>query len=130
MTAAAPTQAVPQALARDRNRLAARYDVWLIATTLVLLVLGLVMVASASIATGDRQLGQPLYYFWRQAAYVTAGVLMGFAALRVPLVVWRRAGAVLLAFGVVLLVLALVPVFFMLMMRFRSHSTKSWIVAS
>ncbi len=109
MTAAAPTQAVPQALARARNRWAARYDVWLIATTLVLLVLGLVMVASASIATGDRQLGQPLYYFWRQAAYVTAGVLMGFAALRVPLVVWRRAGAVLLAFGVVLLVLALVP---------------------
>ena len=76
---------------------------------LVLLMLGLVMVASASIAIGDGELGQPLYFFWRQAAYVSAGVLLGLLALRVPLLAWRRSGVILLLFGVALLVLALVP---------------------
>ena len=78
MTAAA-SQAVPQAQAKDRNRLVARYDAWLMGATLILLVLGLVMVASASIATADRELDRPLYYFWRQAGYVAVGVVLGLA---------------------------------------------------
>lgn len=108
MTAAA-SQAVPQAQAKDRNRLVARYDAWLMGAILILLLLGLVMVASASIATADRELDRPLYYFWRQAGYVAVGVVVGLAALRVPLVMWRRAGVALLLLGVALLVLVLVP---------------------
>ncbi|MDJ0870222.1 MAG: putative lipid II flippase FtsW [Gammaproteobacteria bacterium] len=109
MTAAAASHAVPQARAKDRNRLSLRYDAWLLGAVLILLVLGLTMVASASIAIGDRSLGQPFYYFWRQMAYVAVGVALGLGALRVPLVFWQRAGVALLVMGLLLLALALVP---------------------
>ncbi len=107
--AAANAHAVPRALAKDRNAFATRYDIGLMGVTVVLLVLGLVMVASASIATADRELGRPLYYLWRQAGYVAFGVLLGLGALRTPLKVWRRMSVILLLFGVGLLVLVLFP---------------------
>jgi len=69
-------QAVPRQLARRRDALGARYDAWLTGAAVALLSLGLVMVASASVPKAERELGEALYYFWRQAAYVATGVLV------------------------------------------------------
>jgi cell division protein FtsW len=102
-------QAVPRQQARRRDSVGARYDAWLAGAAVALLCLGLVMVASASVATAERELGEALYYFWRQAAYVATGVLVAAAATRVPTVVWRRMGPLLLLFGMLLLALVLVP---------------------
>jgi cell division protein FtsW len=102
-------QAVPRELVRRRDGARARYDAWLIGAAVTLLCLGLVMVASASVAEAEREFGEALYYFWRQAAYVAIGVLLAAAATRVPTVVWRRMGPLLLLFGVLLLALVLVP---------------------
>jgi len=102
-------QAVPRQLARRRDALGARYDAWLTGAAVALLSLGLVMVASASVPKAERELGEALYYFWRQAAYVATGVLVAAAATRVPTVVWRRMGPLLLLFGMLLLALVLVP---------------------
>jgi len=41
-------------------------DLPLLLSALILLGLGLVMVASASISIAERQLSDPLYYFWHQ----------------------------------------------------------------
>ncbi|HEB57876.1 MAG TPA: putative lipid II flippase FtsW [Gammaproteobacteria bacterium] len=82
-------------------------DSWLLGVVLALLVLGLVMVASASISIAERQTGQPFYYFWRQTLFVVIGLLTGALILRIRLVYWERLGPVLLLFGLVLLVAVL-----------------------
>ncbi len=82
-------------------------DPWLLGAVLTLLALGLVMVASASIAIAERQTGQPFYYFWRQALFVAAGLFAGMLVLRARLVYWERLGPALLLLGLVLLVAVL-----------------------
>jgi len=84
-------------------------DPWLAGAVLVLLILGLVMVASASVSLADRQFGQPFYYFLRQLAYVGVGVLASAAIMRTRLVYWEKGGMVLLIVGAALLVTVLIP---------------------
>jgi len=86
-----------------------RIDYLLVACTLALAMLGLVMVASASITLADRDLGQPFYYAIRQAIYIGCGLLAATALFRVPLQWLERNGMTLLLFAFVLLLLVLVP---------------------
>lgn len=74
-----------------------------------LLILGLVMVASASISLSDRQFGQPFYYTLRQAVFIACGLLAAWAVMRLRLVYWENGGLVLLFIGIVLLVAVLIP---------------------
>ena len=93
------------------NRSASRHyylDTWLLVPSLLLLILGLVMVASASITIAERQLAEPFYYFWRQLAYVLAGLLLGWGVLRTRIDHWQALGPGLLVLGVLLLLLVLV----------------------
>ena len=101
--------AVPASEAPARHSLADRHDLWLMGALAAILTLGLVMVASASIALADRQTGQPLYYLWRQLGYTGAGVLLMALTTRIPLARWRAHGPLLLFASVVLLGLVLVP---------------------
>ena len=73
----------------------------------VLLAVGLIMVSSASVSIADRQMGDPFFYLWRQAAFVAIGLLAGYAVLNVRLVYWERLGPWFLLFGLSLLVLVL-----------------------
>lgn len=82
-------------------------DWWLLVATLALLVLGLVMVMSASVSIAERQTGDPFYYLWRQGAFVLLGMLLGTAVLQVRLVYWERMGPYFLLFGLVLLIVVL-----------------------
>ena len=102
-------QAVPQEEALPRESLQNRYDVTLALVAIALVALGLVMVASASVSTAERRLGDPLFYFWRQTAFVVLGLAVGWVATRVSLERWRQASSVLLVLGAVLLVAVLVP---------------------
>nr|VFK22131.1 MAG: cell division-specific peptidoglycan biosynthesis regulator FtsW [Candidatus Kentron sp. MB]VFK27745.1 MAG: cell division-specific peptidoglycan biosynthesis regulator FtsW [Candidatus Kentron sp. MB]VFK74417.1 MAG: cell division-specific peptidoglycan biosynthesis regulator FtsW [Candidatus Kentron sp. MB] len=85
-------------------------DLWLIGAVLLLVGLGLVMVASTSITTADRELGIPLRYFMRQAGYVVFGVCAAWIVVLLPLKMWDGwNGAFFLAFGIILLILVLIP---------------------
>jgi cell division protein FtsW len=75
---------------------------------LLLLALGLLMVASASMPIADRQADQPFYYLTRQVAYVSAALLCGLLVLKLPLELWRRAEPLLLLAAVALLAVVLV----------------------
>ncbi len=86
-----------------------RYDAQLIIAVLALLGLGLVMVASSSISIATRELGEPLYYFWRQSVFVAIGLALMLAATRIPLQVWHRLSSVMLGMGALLLVLVFIP---------------------
>ena len=85
------------------------YDVWLAMAALFLLSLGLVMVTSSSITLADRNYGGPLYYFWRQAAALLAGLALGLVIFNIPMAKWEKFSGWLLLAGIALLLLTIAP---------------------
>jgi cell division protein FtsW len=84
-------------------------DRWLAASALVLALLGLVMVASASITMADRVYGQPFYFLLRQALYLAAGGAAAAICMLVPLRVWEQTSPLLLTAALLLLVAVVIP---------------------
>lgn len=83
------------------------YDDSLLVSCLALLLLGLVMVASASIH--NTQTAFPLYYFWRQTIHIGIGVILASIVVRIPIQIWQRLSIPLLLIGCSTLLLVLVP---------------------
>ena len=78
----------------------------------MLLLIGLVMVYSASIAfaEGSRFTGNRAHFFLvRHAVSLALGAIAAFIAFKVPMEIWQRYALPLFLFGVVLLVLVLIP---------------------
>lgn len=84
-------------------------DPWFLSCVVMLIALGLVMVASASLAIAERQLGQPFYYLLRQSCYVGLGLLVAMIVLRIDIRYWQNISMLLLGLSVVLLLLVLIP---------------------
>ncbi len=84
-------------------------DLKLFGATAALAVLGLVMVASASVSLADKLTGEPLYFFQRQSMFVAVGALIGFVCYKLPTRLWETTGFVLLPLAFVLLAIVLVP---------------------
>jgi len=95
--------------ARNSATLGAWCDPLLAGAVLMLMILGLVMVASASVSLADRQFGQPFYYALRQAVYLGAGIAMAMLILRLRLVYWEKSGLLLLIVSAALLTAVLIP---------------------
>ena len=105
-------QAIPALGSRVLRRSRRAPNLWdqpLLIAIAVLLVLGLVMVASASITTADRAFGEPLYYLERQLLFVVIGLLAALPVLRVPVEAWEKASPLLLVLAFVLLIVVLLP---------------------
>jgi cell division protein FtsW len=86
-----------------------RLDYVLLTCAVALALFGLVMVASASITTADRELGNPFYYTVRQLFFLVAGSGLGLALFRVRLAILERLGMTLLLLVFLQLLLVLVP---------------------
>jgi cell division protein FtsW len=84
-------------------------DPWVIGPVAALLLVGLVMVASASIGVSEREMGAPFYYFQRQLMFVGLGLVAAMVALAIPTAVWEKYSMVLLGVAIALLLLVLVP---------------------
>ncbi len=87
-------------------------DAWLIWPALALLLFGLVMVYSASIATaeGSRFTGaQSAYFLIRHGVFLSIGLIVGAMAFQIPLRVWQQAAPWLFVASFVLLLVVLVP---------------------
>jgi cell division protein FtsW len=85
------------------------FDPWLIGTVGALLLVGLIMVASASIGVSERETGNAFFYFQRQLIYVGLGLVAALVAISIPTSVWEKHSIYLLGGAFVLLVLVLVP---------------------
>ncbi|HEX4895277.1 MAG TPA: putative lipid II flippase FtsW [Solimonas sp.] len=84
-------------------------DPWLCGAVAMLLALGLVMVASASVAHGEKVTGEPFYFFYRQLAFIGLGLVIGGALYCVPMRQWEQTSVWLYVFALFLLVIVLVP---------------------
>jgi cell division protein FtsW len=84
-------------------------DAWLIGGVAGLLLVGLVMVASASIGIAERELGEPFHYFQKQLTFVLLGLAAALAAFCVPTEAWERTARIQLGLAFLLLLLVLIP---------------------
>jgi cell division protein FtsW len=84
-------------------------DPVLVAAAAGLLLIGLVMMTSASVNIADRQAGAPLLFLERQLFSAAIGMVFAMLLLAVPMSLWERSAPLLLLGGFILLVLVLVP---------------------
>jgi cell division protein FtsW len=84
-------------------------DTTLLLLWLALMSIGLVMIASASIAIAAEQYGDPWHLTKRHAIYMFMGLSLAASVLLVPVEQWQRYSGWLLLVTIVLLLLVLVP---------------------
>jgi cell division protein FtsW len=77
--------------------------------TMCLLLVGIVMVTSASLNVAERLTGDPFFHFERQLLSALLGCTLAGAMLFVPLSVWQRLAPALLLTSFALLLLVLIP---------------------
>lgn len=87
----------------------APYDRWLISLIVILVGLGLLMVASASIVISDHQLHQPFYYFYKQLIFLMLGIALGAVVVQFDMEMWEKNSGMQLVVVMVLLALVLIP---------------------
>ncbi len=96
----------------DKNKSDSLLDVLdlpLLLSAITLLGLGLVMVASSSISIAERQLSEPLFYFWRQLSFSVIGLIAAFIVFKVPMNFLQKTGPILMVVSLFLLLMVLVP---------------------
>ncbi len=95
--------------AEDRPQ---EFDGWLLWPALLLLLFGLVMVYSSSIATaeGSKFTGhQSAYFLVRHGVFLCIGLIAGVVAFQIPLRTWQQLAPWLFVAGFLLLLAVLVP---------------------
>jgi cell division protein FtsW len=87
------------------------YDWGLVFAALSLLMIGLVMVYSASIAIAEAKsaANQQTFYLIRHAMYLVIALGAGYAALQIPIQAWQTLAPYLFIAGAACLVLVLIP---------------------
>lgn len=94
------------------RRMPAEVDLALLWSALILLLLGMVMVYSASIAIAEagRFTGnQPAYYLVRHGVFLVIGLVAAACVFQVPLTTWQQLAPWLFVAGFVMLALVLIP---------------------
>ncbi|HRD88049.1 MAG TPA: putative lipid II flippase FtsW [Accumulibacter sp.] len=94
------------------RRLPSEIDLALLWSTLVLLVIGMVMVYSASMATAEaaRQTGnQSSYFLIRHGIFLIMALVAAGMAFQVPMATWQRWSPWLFVIGFVMLAVVLIP---------------------
>ncbi|MDX1568946.1 MAG: putative lipid II flippase FtsW [Xanthomonadales bacterium] len=98
-----------QARRKTPQKIDLRIDPVLLSSAIALAVLGLIMVASASVAIAEKN-DLPLAYFaMKHAVALTLGLGLAWAAVRIPLENLERASPLLLPLVVAMLLLVFVP---------------------
>jgi len=86
-----------------------RFDKTLLMVTTMLLIIGLVMIASASIDIADVRNGNPFHYVIRHGIFVVLGVIAGLMAYQLPSIWWQKMGWLTLSLSILMLVIVLLP---------------------
>ncbi len=85
------------------------FDPVMVFVSASLLLIGYVMVGSASLHLGIKMTGDGLYYPLRQLAHIGMGITLGTGIATVPMRVWEKNGPQLFIAGLMLLIIVLIP---------------------
>ncbi len=96
-------------------------DKWLFASTLLLVLIGVVMVFSASAVMANERFGSAYYFLFRQLGWAVGGLVAMAVAMNIDYRKWKRPVVVFTLLGITTLLL--VAVLFL----DRSHNTHRWI---
>lgn len=83
-------------------------DYWIVGAVTLLVLLGLVMVFSSSLAISEHRFGEVTHYFTRQAIALILGLIFGALVFRIPIAFWQDNRRILFLFGLALLVAVLI----------------------
>jgi len=75
----------------------------------LLISVGLVMVASSSVDFAAFKYNDPWLFVRKQSIFLCLGLLLGLVIICTPLILWEKTAGLLLLFGLILLILVLVP---------------------
>ena len=81
----------------------------LVISSVALLVMGVVMISSASMDMAAETMGNSYHYVIRQLMFAGLGCLLALVAVNVPVAWWERSGWLLLGIGLLARVLVLTP---------------------
>lgn len=84
-------------------------DTTLLAVTALLLIWGLAMVASSSVAVAEETTGSTTYYFLRQLLFAGVGLTAAACVFQVELETWQKSSFMLLGASLILLLIVFVP---------------------
>ncbi len=87
----------------------AAIDISLLTAMLVIVGLGIVMVASASLSIAEDQTGNAHYFLVRQISLLVVALIVAYICFQVPMTVWERLAPWLLVAAFISLALVLVP---------------------
>jgi cell division protein FtsW len=96
-------------------------DKWMFGSILLLVVIGVLMVFSASAVMASERFGSPYHFLFRQLGWAVAGLAAMAVAMNIDYRRWKKPAIVFSLLGVTALLL--VAVFFL----DRSHNTHRWI---
>ncbi len=99
----------PGDLLQQRFNRVYRTDWWLLASILVLLVTGCVMIASASYDYALKNFGDKQYLFNRHLVFMALSVFACSFVAAIPVSIWQRFAPLLLLAGFLLLAIILIP---------------------
>lgn len=81
----------------------------LVISAVALLVIGVIMISSASMDMAAETVGNSYHYVIRQLLFAGMGCVLAIVAVNVPVSWWERSGWLLLGIGLLVLVLVLTP---------------------
>lgn len=85
------------------------FDPWVLASAVALILIGFVMISSASLDVAMRNNGTPYFYVVRQAAFIAIALLGAVVVWNIPMGLWERTGHWWMIAAGLLLILVLVP---------------------
>jgi len=85
------------------------FDKALVFAGVALIIIGYLMVSSASLHLGAKLTGNLFHYPVRQLIHITLGVIAGFMVCLVPMSIWEKTGPALFVVGLIFLVIVLIP---------------------
>lgn len=84
-------------------------DAQMMAVTCILLVVGLIMIASASIDIAEARNGNEFHYVIRHGIFIVLGLIAALFVYQLPLSWWQKSGWLALSTALFLLTLVLIP---------------------
>ena len=93
----------------DASLLLKGIDKSLVLSAVILLLVGLIMIASASIDVAELNNGNPFHYVFRHAVFIVIALGAATIAYSIPTAWWFESGWLLLSLSLLLLALVLIP---------------------